>query len=170
MVIPSGLATNAYERPLWTSLVSSQQVASLFDFENKGDLFPEVDSRAKFSLLTLGRDSDAILSACWLRAPAELALTNRIVPLSLGELASWSGDDLSVPQFRTTADLHLLKSLHARHGVFSAHLDWKHTPRLMFSSSDEAFAPLQAYQVADLATNGLHRRILPDGEGLRFRL
>src|SRR5207237_6532293 len=48
----SGIATDDTTKFFFQSLMGSHALVSLYDFENKG-LFPGVDSRFKFSVLTL---------------------------------------------------------------------------------------------------------------------
>ncbi|MCX6848257.1 MAG: hypothetical protein NTY98_05000, partial [Verrucomicrobia bacterium] len=172
MVIQSGLTTNAYERALWTSLVRENAVISIFDFENKRGLFPNVHSSAKFTLLTLGIGNGLIQSACWLHDPSEINQVGRVIEISRTDLELWSPEELSLPQFRSSLDLLLLQCLISGHQAFGNSTDLKHTPRLMFSSSDEAFAPLSESELraigASHKTNRaglLERSISPVYEG-----
>ena len=52
-IVPSGIATDNTTRDFFADLVATQTLASLYDFENREKLFADVDSRMKFSLLTL---------------------------------------------------------------------------------------------------------------------
>jgi len=59
MVLPTGIATDDTNKHFFADLVESGQLGSLFDFENREKLFPAVDSRQKFSLVTLrGREAN----------------------------------------------------------------------------------------------------------------
>jgi hypothetical protein len=53
VVVPTGIATDDTNKEFFSHLVSNNIIASLYDFENRAGLFPAVDSRYKFSLLTL---------------------------------------------------------------------------------------------------------------------
>ncbi|MBD8552564.1 Eco57I restriction-modification methylase domain-containing protein [Sphingomonas sp. CFBP 8764] len=143
MVIPSGLTTNAYERPLWHSFVNNGFVSAIYDFENSKGLFAGIDSRVKFSLIVLTRRAEErFRTACWLSNVADLREPDKVVVLGVDDLARFSPDDLALPQFRRKADLDLLVFASRRHGQISDHDDWAYTPRLMFSSSDSAFKPV----------------------------
>jgi hypothetical protein len=143
MVIPSGLTTNAYERPLWHSLVKNGYVSAVYDFENSGRLFPGIDSRIKFTLISLRKQvEEKFITACWLADVSELQEDGRVIALTLDDLVNFSPDDLALPQFRRQADLDLLVLASNRHGRLGDHEDWTYTPRLMFSSSDDAFNPV----------------------------
>ena len=166
MVIPSGLTTNAYERALWTSLVQRSAVVSVFDFENKRGLFPNVHSSAKFTLLTLGFGDGSIQSACWLHDPSELVQTDRVITISANDLERWSPEELSLPQFRSSLDLVLLQYLMSGHQAFGDSPEWAHTPKLMFSSSDDAFAPLSSAQLQALNVSAGNRGADPAIRGI----
>ncbi|MDH7501975.1 MAG: N-6 DNA methylase [Verrucomicrobiota bacterium] len=56
IILPTGIATDATCQDFFADLVQRGQLASLFDFENRDGLFPAVDSRMKFVLLTLRGD------------------------------------------------------------------------------------------------------------------
>ncbi len=161
MVIPSGLTTNAYERPLWHSFVKHGHVAAVLDFENKRGIFPTVDSRAKFSLLTVtGAASSTFSTACWLHDVSELHDTGRVVDLSIDALHAFSPNELALPQFRSQRDLHLLRQATEKYGGLADHADWQYTPRLMFSSSDAVFTPIAHDDVDGIPITHRNRKLL----------
>ncbi|MEI8374625.1 MAG: N-6 DNA methylase [Planctomycetota bacterium] len=167
MVVPSGLTTNAYERPLWHSLVKPGYVVSVIDFENKSALFPGVHRMAKFSLLVLSREVHVTFhTGCWLHDASETRDLDRIVTLSIDELEQFSPDELALPQFRSRQDLELLRKATREYGQLAAHSDWSYTPRLMFSSSDAVFQPLDANTVAGSRLTCQNRRVTADGDVL----
>jgi len=53
MIVPSGIATDETTKLFFQQLMESRSLVSLYDFENRAGLFPAVDSRMKFCLLTL---------------------------------------------------------------------------------------------------------------------
>lgn len=167
MVIPSGLTTNAYERPLWHSFVKNGFVSAVYDFENSKGLFPGIDSRVKFSLIVLVKHvEERFKTACWLSDVAELRESERVVVLGLEDLARFSPDDLALPQFRRNADLDLLVLVSGRHGQVSDHDDWAYTPRLMFSSSDGAFKPVDIRTLSGAKYTRENRIVASSGEVL----
>ncbi len=56
IVVPTGIATDATNKFFFANLVERGELVSLYDFENRKKLFPAVDSRMKFCLLTLRRE------------------------------------------------------------------------------------------------------------------
>ena len=167
MVIPSGLTTNAYERPLWHSLVKNGYVSAVYDFENSGRLFPGIDSRIKFTLISLRKQvEERFVTACWLADVSELQEDGRVIALTLNDLVNFSPDDLALPQFRRQADLDLLVLASNRHGQLSDHEDWTYTPRLMFSSSDDAFSPVDIRTLAGARHTSDNQIVTSTGEVL----
>lgn len=90
LVLPTGIAADATTAPFFGDIVRKSNLASLYDFENKG-IFPAVDSRYKFCLLTVSgyaapvqltkfaffiHDVSEIVSAAFRMPPAEILLVN----------------------------------------------------------------------------------------------
>ena len=53
-VLPTGIATDDTTKFFFQDVVETRALASVFDFENRSRLFPDVDSRMKFCLFTAG--------------------------------------------------------------------------------------------------------------------
>ena len=57
LIVPTGISTDHSTRRFFEHVVTSKRLATLYDFENREKVFPGIDSRIKFCLLTLaGRD------------------------------------------------------------------------------------------------------------------
>jgi hypothetical protein len=54
IIVPTGIATDDGAKAFFGDLIARRQIISLYDFENREKLFADVDSRYKFSLLTIG--------------------------------------------------------------------------------------------------------------------
>jgi hypothetical protein len=54
VIAPTGIATDATTAPFFAAVLDQKRLAGLVDFENRQGLFPDVDSRMKFCLLTTG--------------------------------------------------------------------------------------------------------------------
>src|SRR5690606_19123258 len=59
IVVPSGIAFDDSTKAFFGAVSSQQRLVSLYDFENRKRLFRQVDSRLRFSLLTLGSGAPA---------------------------------------------------------------------------------------------------------------
>ncbi|MGQ9823293.1 MAG: Eco57I restriction-modification methylase domain-containing protein, partial [Thermogutta sp.] len=119
IIVPTGIATDDTNKHFFADLVESGSLVSLFDFENREKIFPAVDSRYKFSLLTMGKPvtpGDA--------APAELAFfctraahlqdDRRHFTLSPADIARINPNTRTLPVFRTRQDAELTRAIYAR--------------------------------------------------------
>lgn len=53
VIVPTGIGTDANTQEFFQSIVENQSLVSLYDFRNKQNLFPDVDDRYNFCLLTV---------------------------------------------------------------------------------------------------------------------
>ncbi|MBW8270914.1 Eco57I restriction-modification methylase domain-containing protein [Caldovatus aquaticus] len=114
MIVPTGIATDATTAPFFAHLVADRRLVRLVDFENRAGLFPAVDSRMKFSLLTLGRDAPAAEFAFFLTDVAQLADAERRFTLSPEQIARLNPNTRTAPVFRSRADADLTAKIYAR--------------------------------------------------------
>lgn len=164
MLIPSGLSTNKYEQPLWNYLLDQEAVVNLFDFTNEDGSFPAIDSRTKFAILGLRKTrSKRFRVGCWLRKTAEITDTYRVVELSAADLDVLSPGTRALPQFRLAKDLELLRAAYRRCPRFGEATGWAHQLRLMFSSSDVAFSPIEHARTSEFGWLSSNRKLAPDG-------
>jgi hypothetical protein len=82
VIVPTGIATDANTAPFFAALVNEKRLSQLLDFENRECLFPAVDSRMKFSLLTIGREAKQSSFAFFLTDAVQLAEAERHFSLS----------------------------------------------------------------------------------------
>ncbi len=115
MVLPTGIATDYTYRDLFGDLVDREQLVSLFDFENREGLFPAVDSRYKFSLLTLSHQPVTHARfAFFLTQVDQLHDRQRTFTLTPADLARVNPNTRTVPVFRTRQDAALTQKIYER--------------------------------------------------------
>ena len=117
-IVPSGIATDDTTKFFFQSLVSSQSLTSLYDFENREGLFPAVDSRMKFCLLTMtGTQNPAKQGAKFVffaHKIEDLQDDGRRFMLSAEEIALLNPNTRTCPVFRAKRDAELTKAIYAR--------------------------------------------------------
>jgi hypothetical protein len=116
-IIPTAIATGAGGQFLFGDFTRRGAVASLYDFENRRQLFPAVDSRQKFCLLSLaGRalSEPSARYAFFLLDTAELDDAGRIFALSPEELALVNPNTGTLPIFRNGRDASLTTEIYQR--------------------------------------------------------
>mgnify|MGYP006269194113 CR=1 FL=1 len=113
VIVPTGIATDATTAPFFAHLVAERRLSTLIDFENRSGLFPAVDSRMKFCLLTLGRDEPEARFAFFLHAPSELAEPERNFTLSPEQIETINPNTRTAPVFRSRWDAELTAKIYA---------------------------------------------------------
>jgi len=112
IVVPSGIATDSFTQKLFNH-INDGRLVSLFDFENRKGLFPAVDSRMKFCLLTLGDSAEARFSF-FLTATPQLADKRRGFTLTPEEFGLINPNTRTCPVFRSRMDAELTKKIYGR--------------------------------------------------------
>lgn len=117
MILPTGIATDATTQHFFKDLVEHGVIASLYDFENRKPLFPGVDSRFKFCLLTLaGRDIREPRAdfAFFARDPTDLQRADARFTLTPEELTWLNPNTGTCPVFRTRRDAEITLGIYRR--------------------------------------------------------
>ena len=117
-IVPSGIATDDTTKFFFQDLMEKKSLVSIYDFENREKLFPAVDSRMKFCLLTLtgsGRPSEK--GAQFVFYAYNVQHTNerrRRFTLSAEDIALLNPNTKTCPIFRSSKDAELTKSVYRR--------------------------------------------------------
>ncbi|GHT97681.1 hypothetical protein FACS1894142_2730 [Spirochaetia bacterium] len=111
-IVPTGIATDDSTKNYFAK-ISGSSLISLYDFENREGIFPAVDSRMKFSLLSLGDGAFADLSF-FLTNTTQLADTRRHFKLLREEFTLLNPNTLTCPVFRSEKDAELTKNIYRR--------------------------------------------------------
>ena len=117
MVCPSGIATDDTTKYFFQDLMKSDSLASLYDFENRQKLFPAVDSRMKFSLLTMtgadirSRESEFVFFALNV---GDLDDRWRRFKLSAADIAMLNPNTGTMATFRSQRDAEITKAIYRR--------------------------------------------------------
>lgn len=117
VVVPTGIATDDTTKDFFADCVTKRRLVSLFDFENRLGIFPDVDSRMKFCLLTLtgpnGGASESIFAFFALRTH-DLAEQERRFTLTPEDLELLNPNTRTAPVFRSRTDAELTKKIYRR--------------------------------------------------------
>jgi len=115
VVVPTGLMTDSFAQKFSSHLLETSRLVSLYDFENREKLFPAVDSRYKFSLLTLsGKPVEQSEFAFFLTRAEQLRDEQRRLTLSPNDFALLNPNTRTCPIFRTRQDAELTKAIYKR--------------------------------------------------------
>jgi hypothetical protein len=117
-IVPSGIATDDTTKFFFADLMESQSLASLYDFENREGLFPEIDSRMKFCLLTMRgsgkeRSRSAATDFVFFAFNVEnLHEEQRHFTLTATDIALLNPNTRTCPIFRSKRDAELTKAIY----------------------------------------------------------
>ncbi len=133
-IVPSGIATDDTTKFFFQDLIDTGSLVSLYDFENREGLFPAVDSRMKFCLLTLRTPSPQLTThqlpltdfVFFAHQIADLSDEQRHFQLSAADIALINPNTHTCPIFRSKADAELTKYIYRRVPVLIDENDPKH--------------------------------------------
>ncbi len=117
---PTGLATDSFTQRFFADLVESNQLVSLYDFENRLGLFPGVHRMFRFALLTLSgeaRPSSASQFVFFAHAVGDVADPNRRFELDASDFSLVNPNTKTCPLFRSRRDADLTRSIYRRHHI-----------------------------------------------------
>ncbi|MGX9983191.1 Eco57I restriction-modification methylase domain-containing protein [Methylobacterium fujisawaense] len=118
IIVPTGIATETTTAPFFNDIVTQKKLAVLFDFENKEGLFPAVDSRFKFSLLSLAGRVDIPRYAFYLTNPTQISVSERVFSLSADDIARINPSTKTAPVFRAKTDAEIVSKIYRNAPVF----------------------------------------------------
>ena len=121
MIVPTGIATDHSTKAFFDHVVSRQRLVSLFDFENREKVFPGIDSRIKFCLLTLSGMANPVPEAefaFFLHQAEQLQEAERRFTLGAEDFTLFNPNTRTCPIFRTRRDMEIARKMYRRVGVF----------------------------------------------------
>lgn len=111
LVVPTGIATDDSTKAFFSAVTQSERLISLRDFENREGVFPAVDSRQKFCLLTLGQARSASF-VCFATLVPHLHDDRRRFTLTAEEFKLINPNTRTCPVFRSREDAELTKKIY----------------------------------------------------------
>jgi len=127
VVIPSGLLTNEGAKDLRKALLQ-MRILSIYEFENRGKIFPEVDSRYKFVLLIASnkQPTPEFKAAFYLHDIKSLhgkTEQDKFLSMPTELIRLTSPEVLAISEVRSSRDVEILSSVYANHGCVRDGLD-----------------------------------------------
>jgi hypothetical protein len=153
-IVPSAIAMDAYNAALFRWLAIEGRLVQMLDFENREGLFAHVHRSYRFSLLTLRGSTHEGHTFQFLffgHDPAEVALKDRVLQLSLEDLQLCSPNTLAPPMLQSARDATIALDVYRRFGVLVQRHDksglntWSVSIQRMLSLSD----PGNLFQTTD---------------------
>ncbi|MBI2744613.1 MAG: N-6 DNA methylase [Burkholderiales bacterium] len=123
-IVPTGIATDDSTKAYFGHITQKGRLVSLYDIENRAKLFPAVDSRMKFCLITLGSTPKAEF-VCFAEQVIQLSDPRRRFTLTPDEFRLINPNTLTCPVFRSSRDAELTKKLYAAAPVLIREAIWQ---------------------------------------------
>ncbi|WP_244329158.1 hypothetical protein [Tolypothrix sp. PCC 7910] len=114
VIVPTGIATDDTCKKFFGDLIQKQALASLYDFENRENIFDGVGhGRFKFSLLSIsGQKIEKANFSFFLTQPRQIDNQTRIFQLSPQDISLLNPNTLTCPILRTRADAEITKKIY----------------------------------------------------------
>jgi hypothetical protein len=112
-IVPSGIASDNSTKDYFAHIATKGRLVSLFDFENRAGIFPAVDSRMKFCLMTIGASSQAQF-AFFLHDVKELEDQRQRFVLTPLDFEHLNPNTRTCPIFRSAKDAELTRAIYER--------------------------------------------------------
>lgn len=129
-IVPTGIATDDTTKHFFGDLVSTQSLASLYDFENQG-IFVGVHNSYKFCLMTLARNSKNTQFIFFAHATTDLQKTEKVFLLSANDIELINPNTKTCPTFRSQRDAEITKAVYRK------------VPVLILGEDEQAKSPWQ---------------------------
>lgn len=116
-IMPAGIVTDYGTRHFFQKIIGDHRLKRLMGFENEGKIFPSIDNKTKFCLLTLGgrdRRSPAADFVFFARQADDLHEEWRHYRMSREDLRLLRPNTLNSPSFRSGVDAELVKRIYRR--------------------------------------------------------
>lgn len=117
-VCPSGIATDDSTKVFFGKIVTNRELRSLYDFENKEGIFPNVHKMYKFCLLTIFQGDVSSDFVFFLKNISELEDKRRHFTMTPEDFELINPNTRTCPVFRSVADAELAKKIYHKAGVF----------------------------------------------------
>jgi hypothetical protein len=145
IVVPTGIATDSNTQDYFREIVEKKRLASLYDFENKKGIFPDVHKQYKFCLLTLfGNEvpQDRFELAFYLTEIEHLNSEDKKYTLAPDDIQAVNPNTGNCPTFRERADADLTVDIYKQNSILKYEDEdrdsWGVDLRRMFNSGDDS--------------------------------
>lgn len=122
-IVPTGIATDDSTKAYFGHVSQTGRLASLLDFENREGIFPAIDSRIKFSLMTLGA-AEVSEFVCFATQVPQVTDARRRFTLTPDEFRLINPNTRTCPVFRSQRDAELTKKLYRAAPVLIREAEW----------------------------------------------
>lgn len=123
LVVPSGIGSDLSASAFFREVAVGGHLRSFFDFENRGNFFPDVHNSFKFCSIVFSRERvfENSRSAFYLDDVDQVADLERTFNLNSDDFARLNPNTSTMPVFRHKRDAHLVSEIYRRTPVLNNH-------------------------------------------------
>lgn len=139
-ILPSGIVSDDSTKAFFQDAMDRGELVSFLDFENREGLFPAVDSRFRFGILTRtggGARLDDAEFAFYATRPEQARDPQRRFSLSAADIALLNPETRTCPIFRTRLDAEIARAVYRRVPILRES-GWDLTLRRLLNSADDS--------------------------------
>jgi hypothetical protein len=116
LVVPTNIVTDDTTKVLFRALVDRRALVSLYDFQNRYELFPSVSTNQRFCLMTLARGGydGPIMAAFGLYRVDDLSDDSRQVALTSSDFWLVNPNTGTCPTFRSVGEAEIVRAIYRR--------------------------------------------------------
>ncbi|CAG0971027.1 hypothetical protein ANRL3_01501 [Anaerolineae bacterium] len=115
IILPTGIATDDTNKQFFATIVRGHNLASLYDFENRGHLFSALHTKTKFCLLTISAIPINQASFCFMATEiADLKDPRILFELSARDFVLFNPNTQTTTIFRTRNDVELTRKIYGQ--------------------------------------------------------
>ena len=119
IIVESGIATASSTKRFFSYLVENRKIKSFYDFSNKGKLFPSVDSRYKFCLMTMADFSEKMQLVQFCTDVSDIRRKEKIITISPLDIQRLNPLTKTLPVFRAQYDADLTVKLYRNNPILN---------------------------------------------------
>ena len=118
-IVPAGLVTDDTTKEFFVHLITANELASVFHFENEEKVFPGVHNAYRFALMTVARGQtvDAVDLVFFARQVSALDDPEKHFSLTPADFATLNPNSRTCPTFRSRRDADLNLAIYRRTGI-----------------------------------------------------
>jgi hypothetical protein len=115
IIVPTGIATDEPNKKFFAEIIRSQNIVSLYDFENREHLFSALHTKTKFCLLTITLTNRTPSHFSFLATNiSNLKDNRRVFNLSSEDIKLLNPNTQTCPLFRSFLDAEITKKIYQR--------------------------------------------------------
>ena len=163
IIVPTNIVTDDTTKEFFAHIIENKNLVSLFDFENKKELFKNVHREQRFSLLTLSASpfDRKVKFAFFLHLPEQLNDTSRVFELKNEEIIKFNPNTKNCPTFKNRVDVEVALKIYKTATILEFENDnilvYKCKPWRMFDMTNDS--------VLFLESNDLDSKVMSLYEG-----